>query len=43
MDNTTKKPYQKPDFQVIDINIESSLLVTSGTPPVPTSKNIPIN
>ena len=38
-----KHPYQKPDFEVIDINIESPLLSSSGTPPVPTSKNMPIN
>ena len=42
MDNTTNKPYQKPEIQVIDINIESPLLVASN-PKVPTSKNIPIN
>ena len=38
-----KQPYEKPDFQEIDINIESPLLVTSGAPPVPGGKNIPIN
>ena len=43
MDNTTKKPYQKPEIQVIDINIESPLLSSSVTPPVPGGKNIPIN
>ena len=36
------KPYEKPDFQVIDIEMESPLLSASGTP-VPTGKNIPIN
>ena len=35
-----KKTYQKPEIQVIDINFESSLLVTSGKPPEP--QNIPI-
>jgi len=45
MENTIiKQPYQKPEIQVIDINIESPLLVASGgdgTPPI--GKNIPIN
>jgi hypothetical protein len=45
MENITiKLPYQKPEIQVIDINIESPLLVASGgdgKPPI--SKNIPIN
>ena len=40
MDNIVKQPYQKPEIQVIDINFESSLLVTSGKPPEP--QNIPI-
>ena len=38
MDN--KQPYQKPEIQVIDINFESSLLVTSGKPPE--AQKIPI-
>ncbi len=39
MDN--KQPYEKPEIKVIDINFESSLLVTSsGKPPEP--QNIPI-
>lgn len=38
MDN--KQPYEKPEIKVIDINFESSLLVTSKTPPE--GKNIPI-
>ena len=45
MENTTiKQPYQKPEIQVIDIKIESPLLVASGgdgKPPI--GKNIPIN
>ena len=36
-----KQPYQKPDFHLIDINIESPLLVASD-PKVPTSKNMPV-
>ena len=39
---TVKQPYEKPDFQVIDIEMESPLLSASGTP-VPKGKNIPIN
>ncbi len=36
-----KKAYEKPEIQVIDINFESSLLVTSsGKPPV--GKKIPL-
>ena len=38
MDN--KQPYEKPEIKVIDIDFESSLLVTSGKPPEP--QNIPI-
>ncbi len=45
MENTTiKQPYQKPEIQVIDIKMESPLLVASGgddKPPI--DKNIPIN
>ena len=43
MDNIVKQPYEKPEIQVIDINFESSLLVSSGggsTPPM--GKNIPL-
>ncbi len=45
MDNTeTKQPYQKPEIQVIDINIESPLLVASNGDGKPSmGKNIPIN
>ena len=39
---TVKQPYEKPDFQVIDINIEASLLTTSGGKSVPSGKNIPL-
>lgn len=43
MESTAKKPYQKPEFQVIDIKWQTpSLLVTSGDPPK-TGKTMPIN
>ena len=43
MENTTiKQPYQKPEIQVIDINIESPLLVASDSKPS-MGKNIPLN
>ena len=32
MESTEKKPYVKPDFQVIDIDFEAPLLVESGGP-----------
>jgi len=38
---TVKQPYEKPDFQVIDINIEAPLLTSSGGNSVPIGKNIP--
>jgi len=41
MENTTKQPYEKPDFQVIDINIESPLLLASD-PKVPIGKDVPV-
>lgn len=44
MDNTAKKPYEKTEIQVIDINFESALLVSSGdgtTPPI--AKKIPVS
>ena len=40
---TVKQPYEKPDFQVIDINIEAPLLTSSGGKSVPVGKNIPFN
>jgi len=45
MENTeTKQPYQKPEIQVIDIKIESPLLVASGGDSKPAmGKNIPLN
>ncbi|MDD6002856.1 MAG: hypothetical protein PUC50_11770 [Bacteroidales bacterium] len=43
MENTTiKQPYQKPEIQVIDIKIESPLLVASDSKPS-MGKNIPLN
>ena len=35
---TAKKPYHKPSFEVIDLNMESPLLAGSGTP---TGKKFP--
>ena len=45
MENTTiKQPYQKPEIQVIDIKMESPLLVASGGDSKPSmGKNIPLN
>ena len=44
MENTSKKTYEKPEIQVIDIKIESPLLVASNGDGKPSmGKNIPIN
>ena len=42
MENIQKKPYEKPEIKVIDIDWETSLLVASDPQPK-TGKELPFN